>query len=473
MQNFIESNATFIAGQWVFIKLLGLCYFLAFWSLFIQVKGLYGAKGILPMQEIFNGIRRSKTYTHYLRTPSIFWINTEDKMLKGVALVGIIGASLVLCGVAVSWMLFILCLLYLSYVSPSLYFLSFQWDVLLLEVGFAGFLLSLQSPPLPIAVFLLWIILFRIMFSSGIAKFLLGSQEWRNLSAMQYHYETQPLPNKIAYFFHHQPKWFAQLSTLAVFLFEIILPFFIFTHPDLRAYTFLILMLFQSILTLTGNFTFFNGLTIALSFVLLEDNYLPWLQPFLPLSNSPRELSTSLLVSILAISLIVLNFFQLVQLFRSLPSVERVFAIISPFYLVNKYGLFSRLATQRYEIEVEGSEDGRIWKTYEFKWKPGDLKIPPRQAAPYQPRLDWQLWFAAHGEVKHNPWFTRFIYRLMENSPEVVKLMKNNPFPDKPPTYMRANLYEYHFTTSQEKKESGNWWKRKYVGIYLPPVSKS
>lgn len=471
MHTFINPEATYIVGQWVFLKLLGLSYLIAFWSLLVQVKGLYGSHGIIPLSEVFKGIKKGKGFSHYYYTPSIFWFSTSDRMLRWTAIVGIIGSILVLAGVAVPLLLFILFILYLSYISTCIYFLSFQWDILLLEVGFAGFIFSLQTPPLPIAVFLMWIILFRFIFSSGVVKFLLGSQEWRNLSAMEYHYETQPIPNKMAYHFHHQPKAFAHFSTVAVFLFEIVLPFFIFTTPEIRFFTFIIMVLLQLLIMLTGNFAFFNLLTLALCFSLVDDSYVPWAKEYLAPSITTPDLATSFFVSITAMIMIVLNFFQLVELFRPLPFIDRILRVISPFFLVNRYGLFSYMTTRRNEIIVEGSNDGETWTAYEFKWKPGDLKVPPPQVAPHQPRLDWQMWFAALGQARQNPWFSRFIYRLLEGSPDVLKLLKYNPFPDAPPKYIRALLYNYHFTDNKKRKETGEWWQRKYIGVYLPPVN--
>lgn len=472
MHTFINPEATFIVGQWIFIKLLALCYFIAFCSLFVQIKGLYGSQGIIPMKEIFKGIKRGKGLKHFYYTPSVFWFSQSDRMLQGTAIVGMVVSILVLAGVAVSWLLLLLCFLYLSYVSTCIYFLSFQWDVLLIEVGFAGFLFSLQTPPMPIVVFLMWMILFRFMFSSGIVKFLLGSREWRNLTAMDYHYETQPLPNRLAYFFHHQPKALSRFSTVLTFIVEIILPFLIFTTPDLRLLAFIGIVFLQLLIISTGNYAFFNLLTLALCFPLLDDHYFPWAKEFISSSTHAPGLGLSLFVSAVSILFIVLNFFQLVGLFRPLPFIERVLRFISPFYLVNRYGLFSYMTTRRYEIIIEGSEDGESWKAYEFKWKPGKLNVPPRQVAPHQPRLDWQMWFAALGQARQNPWFSHLVYRLLEGSSDVLQLLKDNPFPQTPPKFVRALLYQYHFTRDRKLKETGEWWERKYIGVYLPPVNK-
>lgn len=472
MHTFINPDATFSVAQWIFIRLLAFSYLIAFWSLYVQIKGLYGSQGIIPMAEIFKGTRKGHRLQNFFYMPSIFWLSTSDKMLRGTAIVGMIGAVLVMCGIAVPWILFVLCFLYLSYVSTCLYFLSFQWDILLIEVGFAGVIFSMQTPPLPIAVFLMCVILFRFMFSSGVVKFLTGSQEWRNLTAMQFHYETQPLPNRLAYYFHQFPKGFAQFSTVMVFLVEIVVPFLIFTNAEIRFVAFVLLLALQLLIILTGNFAFFNLLTIALCVTLVDDRYFGWVKNFVAIPMNEPTLATSFLVSISAMMMIVLNFFQLVELFKPLPFVERILRVIRPFYIVNHYGLFSHLTTYRYEIVLEGSDDGEEWKEYHFKWKPGDVKVAPSQVAPHQPRLDWQMWFAALSQARQNPWFGRLIYRLLEGSPDVLKLLKNNPFPQKPPKYIRALFYEYHFTNKDKKKETGDWWEREYIGIYYPMTSK-
>lgn len=471
MHTFVNPEATYYFAQWVFLKLLGFSYLIAFGSLFLQVKGLYGSRGIIPLTEIFKGIKKSRYYQHLYYTPSVFWLSTDDKMLQGVALVGVLGSLLVLGGVGVPWILLLLCFLYLSYVSACIYFLSFQWDVLLIEVGFAGFIFSLQTPPLPIVIFLMWVILFRFIFSSGIAKFLMGSEDWRDLTAMKYHYETQPLPNRIAYYFHQQPLWFAKLSTAGVFLVEVLIPFLIFSTDEIRVWVvFGSFVSLQLLIMFTGNFAFFNIITLALCFTLVSDQSVPWVASYFPSEKISSSVGTSIFVSMSSMLLIVLNFFQLVQLFRAMPFVERVLRSISPFFFINPYGLFSHMTQKRYEIEIEGSQDGETWESYIFKWKPGNLNSVPGMIAPHQPRLDWQMWFAALGHYKQNPWFTRFIYRLLENAPDVLKLMKH--YPTQPPKYIRANLYEYKFTTLKEKKETGNWWKRSYVKPYIPPVSK-
>lgn len=472
MHTLIDPATSYYFAQWAFIKLLGLTYLIAFGSLLVQVKGLYGSQGIVPLKEIFKGIRRNKAYTHFYYTPSLFWLSTSDWMLQGLAMLGVLGSILVLCGIATSVSLFVLFLLYLSYVSACIYFLSFQWDTLLIEVGFVGFLYSLQTPPLPIATFLLWLVLFRFIFSSGIVKFLMGSQEWRHLKALEYHYETQPLPNKGAYYANQQAAWVVTFSTLMVFIIEIVVPFFIFINAEMRLLAFACLVFLQIVIMCTGNYAFFNLLTIALCFPLIDDHQLPWSSTFFAVGTPPVQLVLSVVVSFTCMLWIVLNFFQFVSLFKPLPVVERVLRFFAPFYIINTYGLFSYMTTQRYEIEIEGSEDGETWKTYEFRWKPGNLSKAPRQVAPYQPRLDWQMWFASLGTARQNPWFYRLIQRLLDNTPDVVHLLKANPFPDQPPQYIRALLYMYKFTTWKEKAETGNWWKREYLRVYLPPTMK-
>ena len=472
MQEFMSPEATFVYAQWIFLKLLALSFFCAFYSLFIQVKGLYGEYGIIPMKDIFEGTKRGSRWQHFYYTPSIFWYSASDQMLRGVALAGIIGSCLMFIGIAVPWILLLLCFLYLSYVSSGIYFLSFQWDTLLIETGFVGIIFSIQTPPLAITVFLMWVLLFRFMFSSGIVKFLIGSPDWRDLTAMYYHYETQPLPTRLAYYMHQLPRKFTRFTTAFVFVVELIVPFFIFINPEFRLVAFFIFIFFQILLMLTGNFAFFNLITLALCFTLLEDRYFTWMKNLWDIPSYEPTISMSIFVSMSAVIMIVLNFFQFVALFKRLPMVDRVLNFISPFFIVNSYGLFSYMTQNRYEIIIEGSNDGETWHAYEFKWKPGDLNEAPRQVAPHQPRLDWQMWFASLGHARQNPWFTRLIIRLLQGSPEVLDLFKKSPFPpENPPKHIRALLYQYHFTTLEEKHETNNWWNRTYLGVYYPPAS--
>ncbi len=463
-------GSSFLFAQWLFLKLLALNYFFAFFSLAKQVKGLYCSKGIAPCQQLLALIEDTHQTKLYWQVPTLFWIKCNDKTLQFAAYFGLVISILALLGIFPSFFFFLLWIIYLSFFSVGTPFLNFQWDALLLEIGFIAIFFAIQSPAPLILILLLWFVLFRFMFSSGITKILYGSSEWSNLTAMDYHYETQPLPTKLAYYLHKLPKSLAKLSVLGVFFIEIIVPFFIFGPEQLRITAFIFLIFFQILIILTGNYAFFNTLTITMCVVLLNDSYLSWLPVVPSLTSFGNPLN--LFLSAVGIILIILNVLQLVSFFAPIGKLgNAILNFQSPFCLVNSYGLFVHMTTVRYEIIVEGSEDGETWLPYEFKWKPGELNKPPRQIAPYQPRLDWQMWFAALSSARSNPWFVAFVIRLLEGSQDVLKLLKNNPFAQKPPKYIRALLYKYKFSNLKTKEQTGDWWIRELLGFYAHPIA--
>jgi lipase maturation factor 1 len=463
-------SSSFVLAQWLFLKCLAINYFLAFGSLYWQVLGLYGSRGIIPIVQILKNIESSRDGKPYLRVPTLFWLSSTDFSLRLLALLGMAAALLVLVGVVPAPLFFFMWLAYLSYLSVGSVFLSFQWDTLLLEVGFVAIFFSIQSPPPILFIPLLWLLLFRLIFSSGLVKILSGCPAWGSLTAMHYHYETQPIPNRLAYYFHQQSELMAKGSVLFTYFLELFVPFMIFTPSPFREAAFLLLLLLQLLIFFTGNYAFFNTLSITLCIPLLNNGDLSWL---LGSPSMISSLSSSLVLEVLldgvAAFLILLNVLELMSFFYPLGRLSRLLA--SPYHLVSGYGLFARMTTRRDEIIIEGSNDGQVWQSYEFKWKPGDTRRAPRQVAPYHPRLDWQMWFAALSSYHYQPWFVRFMMRLLEGSPEVLKLLASNPFAEKPPKYLRAQLYQYHFSDLKTKQATGDWWIRSYKGLYCPSFS--
>lgn len=470
----LKDTFQFILSQQLFIKLLGFSYLCAFWSLFIQVLGLYGSQGIIPVQQTLQNMReidQRKGPLLYLRFPTFFWINSSDWSLKGLAGFGLIASLLVVFGVWPAIWLPLLWLTYLSYVTIGLVFLGFQWDALLLEVGFVGIFFAIESPPPMMLLLALWILLFRFIFSSGAVKLLSGCPEWRQIQAMTYHYETQPIPNKVAYFMHQQAKWFSKISEVGVYFFELAVPFLILGTNKMRLVACLLLIFFQILIFVTGNYAFFNILSVALCIPLLTNSSLEWLMGSPSTLISPVHPIVHGFLEVIGTIFFVLNIMLLVSLFIYSKTIYKVLNYLSLYYLINPYGLFARMTTNRDEIIIEGSMDGQEWKVYEFKWKPGDLREPPKQVAPYHPRLDWQMWFAALSNYRANPWLINFMVRLLEGSQPVQKLLKINPFPDAPPKYIRAHLYQYHFSDLATLRKTGEWWVRTYKGLYTPVLS--
>jgi hypothetical protein len=354
--------------------------------------------------------------------------------------------------------------------------MSFQWDILLLEVGFLAIFLGSSRT----VVWLFRWLLFRFVLLSGAVKLLSGDLTWRHWTALNFHYETQPLPTVWGWYMHQLPEWFQKLSVGGMFFIELVIPFLFFAPRRLRFFAAISLVGFQILIFLTGNYNFFNLLTVALCLFLLDDERLKRFVPErVKIRMTEAFVSDRILMirKVVAGSVFVLilfvSAFQLLEVFfrispRFTVQVEKY---ISPFRIVNTYGLFAVMTTSRPEIIVQGSEDGNLWKDYEFKYKPGDLKRAPVWAAPHQPRLDWQMWFAALGNYKRNPWFMNFCIRLLQGSPEVLKLLYKNPFPNKPPRFIRAELYYYYFTDPHTKKSKETWWRRDFLGFYLSPIS--
>lgn len=472
MNPFIPNPSDYILSQHLFIKFLGLSYLFAFWSLFVQVLGLYGSNGIISLKATLDFYKKNNPKTNlFFKIPTILWFNASDKILRIVSALGIIASLFVVAEIFPVIALIILWVLYLSFTSIGITFLSFQWDALLLEVGFIGIFFALITP---VPIFLLvaiWFLLFRFMIASGAVKLLSGCPEWCHLKAMQLHYETQPIPNRVAYYLHQQPRWFSKVSEVSVYFFELVTPFLIFGTNEMRVIAFFLLVFFQFLIAVSGNYAFFNLLSFALCIPLLDNVSLQWLSGAYPYELTPHNKFVELSLNGVGIGLIILNILQLIRLFIHHPYVERFLQKIGPYYISNSYGLFAMMTTVRNEIIVEGSDDGENWLVYEFKWKPGDLKTPPKQVAPYHPRLDWQMWFAALGNYKQNGWFINFLERLLEGSHFVEKLLKTNPFPNKPPKMIRAQLYRYHFSDLDTKRKTGQWWTRTYVGEYTPVLT--
>lgn len=482
-------SSQYILSRWIFFRLLGVIFAIAFASLAVQLLALVGSRGILSAKNYLDAVREHYGKRAYRLLPTLFWWKSSDRTLLTVAWVGFAVSLGIFLGVLELPCLLIAVIAYLSLTVVGQDFLSFQWDVLLIETGFFALFIAplngftgTEAAALvpPIGLFLLWWLLFRLMFESGAVKLSCGDETWRELSALDIHYQTQPLPHRGAWYAHHLPKWFQRFSVLLVFGIELILPFFFFAPAPLRLFAvsgtvFLMLLIF-----LTGNYNFFNLLTLALCVLLVDDGVWSRILPAVLLPSegnpSPGTLPFSWIIhSLIALLVFLISIPQLLRsVFPALPwplFITRLQASISPFHLINSYGLFRNMTVTRPEIVIEGSMDGQDWQAYEFRYKPGDLGIAPRWIQPHQPRLDWQMWFAALRPIQATPWVQGLLYRLFEGSEPVLKLFKKLPF-SSPPRYIRAQLYDYQFTTAREKKESGNWWKRTLLKPFSPTLMR-
>ncbi|PYS09203.1 MAG: membrane protein [Acidobacteria bacterium] len=455
----------------VFLRGLAIVYLIAFASLLPQVDGLIGSNGILPVNDYLDTIDSEYGNTGYALFPTLAWFNSSDTFLHLMIWAGMVLAILLFARVLPLGAAIGLWVLYLSLDTAGQIFFSFQWDALLLETGFAAILLtprglrpSYANPPPRMAMWLLRFLIFRLMLESGAVKLLSGDPTWRSFTALNYHYETQPLPTPPAWYAHHLPAFVQKMSVAGVFAAELIVPFLFLTTRPLRRIAAVITIAFQCLIAFTGNYTFFNLLTIVLCFVTLFDNAEP---------AEPRW--SRWVVSTASVALIALGLLQLLMMSGIPRTTPERLALIDfraqTFHIVNRYGLFAVMTTARPEIIIEGSDDGENWKAYEFKYKPGDMNRPLAWVAPYQPRLDWQMWFAALSNYRDNPWFPQLLRRLLEGSPDVLNLLAVNPFPNKPPRLVRATTYDYHFSDAPARRRTGAIWTRRYLGEYFPVVS--
>ena len=440
----------------LFSRALAIIYLIAFVSFALQAKALIGSQGILPLDPLLGAVWKRAGNSAFTSLPTLFWWWHSDFAIVAIpwiaAAISIAAALLPAQGLSQRIAFAFLWFGNLSLVSAGQVFMGYQWDYLLLETGFLAIFLTSD----PLRVLLVQWLLFRLLFESGVVKVTSHDATWRNLTALTYHYWTQPLPTVLAWFAGKAPLWFQKASCAFAFVVELAAPFLIFGTRNMKRIAVAFIVLLQLLIMATGSYTFFNLLTIALCIPFLY-------RPAKP-ARSNIYLSIALIIFIFGLSAI-----SLASLF-GLP--EPAFSDrLAPFGIVNSYGLFASMTTQRIEVDVQGSNDGTNWQSYEFRYKPGDLRRAPVLAEPYQPRLDWQMWFAALGNYQENVWFQHFALRLLQASPPVLALLKHDPFGGRPPKYVRALAYQYHFSDWQTLQTKGEWWTREPVGDYFPTVS--
>ena len=470
-------------GAWLFGRALAVVYAIAFISLAVQIKGLVGRHGILPAREFLSAQQSRLGRKPFWLLPSVCWWWNSDRALQGLCWCGGALSALLFIGVAPVILLVILWLLYLSLFHVGQIFLGYQWDVLLLETGFFAIFLAPfevaafhpSAGPSSLALAFMYWILFRLMFFSGVVKLRSGDRTWRNLTALCHHYQTQPLPTPAAWFAWRLPARFHRLSAAIMFGIELGIPILIFAPQPLRSVAAIAVFVLMLLIQATGNFGFFNIITMALALLLIEDSVFAPLVPITLEHPFPQSSWPPWLLWPLAAVVGALSLDRFVRIFRwklELPTwLGKLDSALGPFHLVNPYGLFAVMTTERPEIIVEGSDDGQTWRAYEFKFKAGDVSRALPMVAPHQPRLDWQMWFAALGDYQANYWFTAFLNRLLEGRPEVRQLLAVDPFQGRAPKYIRAVLYDYRFTDWTTKKTTGAWWQRERKQLYCPVLS--
>ncbi len=461
----------------LYLRLLALVYLCAFALLLPQAEGLYSVSGIAPVADY-----------------NLFLLAT---------CCGCLFSLLLFFSIAEPIVLFLLYVAYLYIVVVGQEFLSFQWDTLLHETGFISIFLgrsryfSFSEKTNRIAIVALMWLTFRLMFSSGYVKVMsevASDSSWLSLTALTYHFETQPLPTPLAIFCNAAPLLLSKIACAAALAIELIVPFFIFFGARARIVAAALFTVLQLVIALTGNYGFFNFLSVVICLPLIADSEVQWLFRFFKLNGlrqlllkvnvnarenrhrlirivenviSAAAFSVIVFASIVSISLTVFGR----EVYNSLPAPLAIsYSLCQNFGISSTYGLFAVMTRNRPELIVEGSVDGIEYKAYEFNYKVGDIHRAPPIVAPYMPRLDWQMWFAAlRAESGAGPdrWFVHFLSCLAQGDKSVLGLIKTNPFAGAPPKYLRVKLYKYKFATPEMLASSGQWWQREEIGIYL------
>ena len=452
---------------WLFERWLGLIFLIAFLSLWVQVEGLIGGDGLLPAKDYLADIGRMiQGPEKFWMLPTALWLTDADWMLHALCGLGAAGALLCLTN-RIAWIGLLLCYLsYLSLQAAGQMFLGYQWDLLLLECGFLALFLRL-APRLGVTLYR-WL-LFRFMFLSGVVKLTSQDASWANWTALSYHFETQPLPNPLAWYADQLPASLLTAMVALTLFIELALPFLFFAARRLRLVAASLTIALQLSIIITGNYNFFNLLVLGLCLFLLDDRMLAFCKR--QIGPARWRWPTWVLAPTLGLGVLLIGsthiWMTFVQRLPPSPLID-VMRAVSPLQAINSYGVFAVMTTERLEIVIQGSNDTEDWHDYEFKYKPGRTDRGLPLVAPHQPRLDWQMWFAALSNRYRHPWFERLMTGLLKGEPRISSLFESNPFAEQPPKFVRAQTYLYRFATTQEREETGQVWVRELRGEYFP-----
>ncbi len=516
-----------LLARWLFLRLLGLVYLSAFFSLVFQIRGLIGPAGILPAADYLQTISHSLgPLARLWYAPTLLWISAANPALTALCWIGMAASVLVVLNLWPRASLLLCFLCFLSFVAAAEDFSGYQSDGMLLEAGFLSLFLAprgllpglgARSLAPRAATFLLLWEWFRIYFQSGLVKLLSGDPTWRNLTAMYEYYQNGPLPTWVGWYLQQLPHWFHIATAGATLFMELVLVFMAFLPRLWRIACFVIVTAWQAGVILTANYAFLNYLVLILAILLLDDNLLSRLipqrwrpalapparhpeqseEPVLSLSKKPAPLPIrrtpepaalphqpawriylhALTLAITAVALTLIAYCTTVpliqMLWREAPLPTKPLVLLEPFRIANQYGLFAVMTPHRYEIEFQGSDDGQTWTAYTFRYKPQNPAERPRIYAPYQPRFDWNLWFASLGSWTDYPIVPRTEELLLNNDTDVLGLFRANPFPAAPPRFIRAVLWQYWFSTPAVKDLKGIWWTRQLLGTYGPTLTRT
>ncbi len=473
----------------LWLRALAAVYLIAFASYGVQAMGLVGSRGIFPVTEYLDRAMAVLGPEAWFQLPTVLWLNASDPMIMGLCVAGCALSGVLFFGFVPKVALPALWALYLSLVVGGQEFYSFQWDALLLEAGLLSVLLlpweggrseghrpwqrmRMFSPHPAGRLLLIWL-LFRVMFSSGVVKLTSGDPVWANLTALDYHYWTQPIPNGLAWFAAKLPEWAQRASCAGMFAIELAAPFLMFGPRRVRMSAFWALVALQAGIAATGNYGFFNLLSVFLCLMLVDDSTFRRIGVGSVGVAVPRAPSGRIAWAI-AVALFILSLIPFSGAFRRAirwpEPLAHVYQQIAPFRSINGYGLFAVMTTRRPEIIVQASDDGVLWRNYVFKFKVGPVDRMPPFLGPFMPRLDWQMWFAALGHARENRWFLRFLQRLLEGEPSVTRLLAEDPFHGARPRVIRAVVDDYTFSTWREWRQTGAWWNAEPRAVYVGEI---
>ena len=519
-----------LVARWLFLRALGLIYFSVFYALLFQVKGLIGTDGILPAREYLQALS-GQGALRFWYAPTLLWLSSSNDMLMALVWVGLVASLLVVANVAPRAMLMVCFVCFLSFIGAAQDFAAYQSDGMLLEAGFLSLFLAppgwwpgwgakSDAHPLALAPRAAWFLLlwewFRIYFESGVVKLASGDKTWRNLTAMYDYYQNGPLPTWIGWYLQHLPHWFQKATAGATLGMELVLVWMVFLGRRARIACFFLVTAWQIVVIATANYAFLNYLVLVLAFLLLDDGFLGRFVPVrwragvaaggsvadTPTSQtrdvghpgivelfgsdeadedeargdvrtSRRSRVQTALAAVMLTWIAYATTAPLVEMFwPTAPLPSAPIAMLDPFRIANTYGLFAVMTPERYEIAFQGSDDGVHWTAYPFRYKPQNVRAAPGIYAPYQPRFDWNLWFASLGTWQQNTWVVRTEELLLQNDKDVLSLFAGDPFASAPPKYVRAVLWQYWFSTPEQKRSEGVWWTRKLLGAYAPTVER-
>src|SRR5712692_3088210 len=458
---------SFLVARWIWLRALGGIFFSAFYSLYFQIHGLIGPNGILPATAYLDAVRSAFSLKRYWLLPSLLWINAGDRALAVLVWTGLIASVAIMLNLWPRVSIAVAGICFLSFIAVAQDFAAYQSDGMLLEAALISIFfaprglrpgLGVDQPPSRACLFMLRWEWFRIYFESGLVKILSGEPQWRHLTAMDKYYENGPLPSWIGWHVQQWPHSFHAASAAATLIIELFVAWLVFFPKWSRRIAFIITTPLQIGIIITANYAFLNYLVLFLGFLLLDDDVLrgPRLAP-----RASRPSYVAAIVLPVVFVTTVASFFM-----PGFPTV----ILLGPFRVANSYGLFAIMTRARYEIEFQGTADGKTWIAYPFPYKPQDVRKPPGIYAPYQPRFEWNLWFASLGTWVANRWVLNTEVRLLQNQPAVLQFFASNPFAHKPPIAVRAMLWRYWFTTPEERRKTGAWWHRQLIGQYAPTV---